>query len=129
VATGVELLLQVPPGVEELSAIEPPTHTIDGPVIAAGGIFTVTSTVTAVLPQLLVTVYAIAAVPDVTPLTIPEVPTAAMDVLLLLHTPPVVASASVVVAPMQVVGVPVMPATDGIVITVTTLVATPPEYV
>jgi hypothetical protein len=38
-------------------------------------------------------------VPDDTPVTVPVVPTVAVAVLVLLHTPPVVVSTNVVVAP------------------------------
>jgi hypothetical protein len=74
--------------------------------------------------------YVIVAVPALTPVTTPDaVPTIATPVLLLLHVPPVEASARVVVLPTHVVSVPV---TGSIAFTVTTtLVLQPPaiEYV
>ena len=63
-------------------------------------------------------------VPADTPETIPVVPIVATPVLALVHVPPPVASASVVVAPVQTVRVPVMAA--GVVLTVTILVAKQP---
>lgn len=57
------------------------------------------------------------------PLTTPvALFTLAIVALLLLHTPPVVASASVVVLPVQRVVVPVMAATVGAMLMVMTLV-------
>ena len=50
------------------------------------------------------------AVPALAPVTIPLVPTLAMEVALLLHVPPAVASLSVVVNPWHTVNVPVIDA-------------------
>ena len=47
-------------------------------------------------------------VPATAPLTMPDVPIVATVVLLLLHTPPVVASLNVVVEPAHTVAVPVI---------------------
>ena len=60
--------------------------------------------------------------PAATPLTTPDVLTVAVPVLLLAHTPPVVASLSVVVALTHTVAVPVMVPADGAALTVTTCV-------
>ncbi len=66
-------------------------------------------------------------VPDETPVTIPElVPTVATAVLVLLHVPPVTASLSVVVDPTQMVVVPAMGPGGAVIITVTTMVFSPP---
>ena len=62
--------------------------------------------------------------PCETPVTTPAIPTVATAVLLLLHTPPVVTSLSVVVLPAQTVGVPVIAAgVTGNEFTVTIFVA------
>lgn len=60
--------------------------------------------------------------PAATPLTIPEdEPTVAIEVLLLLHVPPVVALLSVVAAVVHTASVPVIvPAVDGVAFTVAT---------
>jgi len=58
-------------------------------------------------------------VPGATPLTKPELlPTVAVAVLLLLHTPPVTASLNAVVRPWHTVAVPVIAATPGLTVTV-----------
>jgi len=62
-------------------------------------------------------------VPADTPDTIPVEPTVATDVLPLLHVPPVVVLFRVVVAPWHKLIVPVMAATVGNELTVTTVVA------
>ena len=62
--------------------------------------------------------------PEDTPVTIPVLPTVAIVVLLLLHTPPGVASLSVVVYPGVTDEIPVMDAgVAGKPLTVTTVVA------
>ena len=59
------------------------------------------------------------AVPAVAPaVTTPVLPTLAMVALLLLHTPPPVASASVLVAPVHAYKVPVIAAGDALTVTV-----------
>ena len=68
----------------------------------------------------------IVAVPPETPVTSPEpVPTVAIDVELLVHTPPLVASLNVDVAEVQSVVVPVILA--GVLITVTVFTAAAPQ--
>ena len=62
-------------------------------------------------------------VPEATPVTTPEALTVAADVLLLLHTPPPVASLSVVVALAHTVVVPVIEPADGSGLMVTIAVA------
>jgi len=59
-------------------------------------------------------------VPAAIPVTTPVLPTVATETALLLHVPPLVALASVVVLLMQVNAVPVIAA--GLGLTVTTLV-------
>ena len=61
--------------------------------------------------------------PAVTPVTIPVVLTVATVGVLLLHTPPVVASVNVAVVPVQTVVVPVMLPALGVPDTVTVVVA------
>jgi hypothetical protein len=57
------------------------------------------------------------------PFTIPVEPIVAMAVLLLLHVPPVTASARVIEANLQTVVVPVMVPAEAVAVTVTTNVA------
>ena len=119
------LLLQVPPAVASLSVIVEPTHTDPGvPMIALIG-FTVT--VVLLLQPVAVIIYDIVLVPAVDPpVTIPDVPTVATPVLVLLQVPPPVPSARFVVAPWHTVAVPVIAA---IGLTVTTVFALQPEAV
>ena len=65
-------------------------------------------------------------VPTPVPVTTPEVPIVATPGLLLAHTPPVVASLSVVVLPIHVVRVPVIVASKGNGLTVNGVVAIQP---
>jgi hypothetical protein len=60
-------------------------------------------------------------VPAATPETMPEVPTVATEVLLLLHVPPEVASLSELVKPGHVVADPVIAAGAGLTVIVMTL--------
>lgn len=63
-------------------------------------------------------------------MTTPEELTVATTVLLLLHTPPVVASLKLVVVPVHIYGVPVMATGDGItVMDFVTVQPLPNEYV
>lgn len=59
------------------------------------------------------------AAPTATPVTTPVEPIVAMDGLLLLHVPPVVASARTVVYPAHTLELPVMAAIVGNALTVT----------
>jgi hypothetical protein len=97
VAAAVLLLLQAPPGVTSASGILAPAHTAGAPVMGAawGSGFTVTSFCEVAVPQLLVYVNVIVAVPAATPETMPE-DTVATPASLLLHKPPGVASVKVV---------------------------------
>ena len=69
--------------------------------------------------------------PDVRPFTTPEVPTVATAVLVLLHTPPEVASVNVVDEPAFTVAVPVIvPATgNGLIVIVEVAAAVPQPFV
>jgi hypothetical protein len=95
------------------------------PVIvpATGEGLTVTTTVVATEPQLLVTVYDIIDVPAVTPVTTPVALTLATPVDTELHTPPPAASVRFVVVVGQTVRPPVIVPAFGAGFTVTTLVA------
>ena len=120
-ATAELLELHTPPDVLSVSVIVEPVQAVAGPFIAWGadGVdVTINETVVNVEPQPLVTIYEITAAPTVTPVTDPLAFTVATEVLLELQTPPEVASLRVVDVPTQVVGVPEMAATDGVVFTV-----------
>jgi hypothetical protein len=109
------VLLHVPPAspVASLNTIEYVGHTVIVPAIAPGlgkGL-TVTLTVAAAIPQLLVTVYEIVVVPAAMPVTTPdEIPIAAVDgftdVQTPLASPPELLSVVVVVG--QTTAVPVI---------------------
>jgi hypothetical protein len=92
-------------------------------VPAVGRGLTVTTWVAATVPPPLVTVYDIVVVPEVSPLTTPVVPTVATTILVLLHSPPVAASASVVDEPAHTVIVPVIVPAPQAGLTVTKIVA------
>ena len=101
------VLVHAPPTVISLSVIDAPSHTEVAPLIPLGTGLTVTVT-TVGTPA---TVYEIFAVPAATPVTIPDVPTVAISVLLLCQVPPGVASVNVVVDSRQTVGAPLTPPT------------------
>ncbi len=94
------LLLHVPPGRWSLKVVVDPLHTVFVPAIGdmVTEVFTVTTFVATALPQLLVIEKQIVTVTAVIPVTIP--PETVACVLLAPQVPPVVASASVVVAPV-----------------------------
>src|ERR1035437_9147041 len=92
-------------------------------VTIAGNGLTVT-TLVAVHP--VPTVYAIVDVPAATPVTTPVPETVAFAVLLLLHTPPAVASLKVVVEPLQTLVAPAIAAGEGVIVT-TTLPSVPQQ--
>jgi hypothetical protein len=107
VATVVLLLPHVPPAVASLRVIIEPAHTDVGPVIAGGLGLTVTMAVVAHPVELSVNV--ILDVPDAIPLTTPVViPIVATPVLPLLHVPLPDTSLSVLVAPKQMLRVPLI---------------------
>lgn len=117
VPTAALLLVQVPPGVVELSTVVKPVHTVLLPVIAAGRGLTVT---TAVRVQPLVPKQVIVAVPVATPVTTPdEEPIVATVVLLLLQVAPTLVVLSVVVDPTQTASVPLMVFGAGCTVTTT----------
>ena len=123
VATEVLLLVQVPPGVPSLSGETEPRQTFVFPAIAVGKPFTIMFLL-AIQP--VDSVYMMLATPVETAVTTPVLATiVAMDVLLQLHVPPVVASLKRVVPPIQRVVVPVIP--DGKLFTVTSVVVEQPE--
>ena len=125
VATTVFVLLHTPPLAASVNAVDELAQTLTVPLMvpAAGNGLTVTAWVAAVVTLPLVTVYDIVVVPEVRPLTTPEVPTVATMVLVLLHAPPVAASANAVDKPAHTVAVPVIVPAPGAGLTVTTIVA------
>ena len=127
VAIPVDPEVHVPPVVELLNVVVAPAQTADVPFITPpfGNGLTVIVLVAVALPQMLVTVYEIIAVPAATPVVIPVEPTVAIPVALELHTPPVVELLSVMVEPAQTADAPVIVPAVGAVITLTDLVATP----
>ena len=115
--------LHVPPPAASVSVVVLPWQTFSMPEIGASGV-TVT---TAVAVQPAAVVYTIVDVPLVRPLTRPvPKPMVATAVLLLLHVPPGVASASVDVLPAQSERIPVI---GEIGLTVTTAVVVHPAAV
>src|ERR1035437_9634616 len=85
-------------------------------VTTAGNGLTV-STVVALHP--VPRVYFIVDVPAATPVTTPAPETVTFVVLLLLHTPPAVASLKVVVEPLQTLVAPAIAAGKGFIVTIT----------
>lgn len=104
-APGLELL-QVPPVMPlVLKADILPIHILVTPLItpADEGPLTVTALRDELVrPQLLETVYNIVSTPLPAPVTTPDEDTVAIALLVLLHTPPVVASVNETVAPSQI---------------------------
>jgi hypothetical protein len=96
---------------------------VDGPEIVPADDEPVTVTTT-VLEQLVPRVYDIVVVPPEMPVTTPAADTVATETLELLHTPPGVASESVVLPEHATVVDPVITAGNGF--TVTTLVVRQP---
>ena len=126
-AIAVNELVQVPPEVALVNVVLAPAQTAEDPAIAAGEELTV---IVAVEVQPVGKVYVITAVPDETPFRIPVVlPIVAIDVLLLLHDPPVVVFVSVVFVPAQTDKVPDIAAGSGFVTTVTELPEEQPPFV
>lgn len=121
VATLVLELFHTPPDTVLVSVVVELSHTVAVPLMVATGL-----TVTVVdLVQPVESVYAIVAVPALVPHTTPlEEPTVATDVMELLHTPPDVASPSVVQLPAHILLTPVMVA--GTALTVKTAVVKQP---
>lgn len=103
VATELVKLLQVPPTAASSNDIVLPWHTVAAPVIGERGL-TVTS-IAAIHPDKVV--YLIVAVPEETPVTIPNAAsTVATVVVGLLQIPPEDEYVKVVVFPWQTTGIP-----------------------
>ena len=100
-----------------------PEQTVPAPEMAAGSGLTVT-VVLLKQPAAVALIVTVVDAPTDPPVTIPEVPMAAIELLLLLHTIPGVMSLKVVVPPEQTFIVPVIVA--GIGLTVKAVVATQP---
>jgi hypothetical protein len=115
VATDVLPLLHTPPEVASLSDMVEPAHMIEPPLMDEGSGLTVTTVVAMQLPP---NVYVIVVVPELTPETIPDAPTVATAVLLLLHVPPP-ASVSAVVEPTHTLAAPVIALGDELIVTTT----------
>ena len=135
-ATAVLLLFQTPLAVDVDKFVVEFTHRLFVPVIAAtagGKAFTVIDFVAVLIqPFALLTVYVIVENPTAIPVTTPvKLLTVAIDVLLLVQTPPVVVLAYVVVAPTQTAFAPVMAATigKGFMVMVFVTVVTQPKVV
>ena len=62
-------------------------------------------------------------VPEATPVTRPSVPTVAVEVFVLLHTPPPVKSESVIEAPLQTAEAPLIAPAEATALTVIIAVA------
>ena len=113
------LLVHVPPGVTSARVVVPARHTFVLPVIAA---VVLDPTVIGKVAKQPVLVYVIVTRPDAIPVTIPAEFTVAFVASLVVHVPPVVTDASVVVFPMQRVAEPVIAAGD-VPFTISVLVA------
>lgn len=112
VATDGLLLTHVPPEVG-VSCVVLPMQTNDAPPRTGSGSI-VTFAVAKLLQPPLVTVYLMVAVPAESPVTTPDALTLAMAGVVVLHTPPGVASDNVVVPLTQATIVPVIGATVGV---------------
>jgi hypothetical protein len=108
VATPVVILVHVPPLAALARLVVAPAHRLSVPVIADAPELTVTTTA---LPQPTAGVYEMVVVPSTKPVTNPDALMVAFTVSLLLHTPPGVADANVVVVPLHTDKDPVMGAT------------------
>ena len=104
VATAGLLLLHQPPDVASVSVVLVPVQIFVMPDIDAGGVTTSTVCVARQAPELYE--YDMVTIPVPTPVTTPDVPTVALDVLLLLQVPPVVESPRDVVDPTHTVSTP-----------------------
>ena len=99
----------MPPAAASASAIVAPSHTLTAPVIVPAfgttSMFIVCSAVD--VPHPLVTEYCMMSVPVATPVIIPETDIVALP-LLALHTPPAMASETVMVAPVHTLADPMI---------------------
>ena len=127
-AVAASLLAHVPPlTVLDSDVIELAQTVAVPPIVAgvAGNGFTVTTCVIVLLPQPLLIVYDIVAVPAITPDTLPLASTEAVVASLLAHEPPLTELDNTVNEPAHTVAVP--PIDDGVAgngFTVTLTVAT-----
>jgi hypothetical protein len=126
VATPVLLLAHVP-SVVGLAVVVPPIQSdvFDPDIFVVGRAVTVTELVASDGHSVVLFVKVNVAVPPLTPVTTPAFVTVAIDVLLLVHVPPV-AGLNVVVFPAHIVLAPVM-LTLGFTFTVNGAVASEPQ--
>ena len=110
------VLLHVPPTGELLSVIDEPSHTTDGPPMAAGNGFTVTAKERVQPAVLAVTMFT---VPAALPVTTPVALTDAIAGLLLVHVTPGVVLVSVIVLPTHTAVGPVTTAGSGFTVSIT----------
>jgi hypothetical protein len=124
IATPVALELQRPPVTVFDNAIVEPTHAAELPVIvpALGATFTVITFVAVALPQLVVTLYDIVAVPGIIPVTTPAVLIDATPEADELHVPPLAVLLNAIAEPAQTTELPVIVPATGVVLTVTATV-------
>jgi hypothetical protein len=114
-ATAALLLLQMPPGVASLRLVVEVTQRFVLPVMGSGTGFT---RILVLITHPVPTVYTMVATPADTPVIMPlEVPAVAMDAGVLLHVPPGIALASVIVAPSQTSTGPVIAGGSGFTLT------------
>ena len=123
VATAGVADVQVPPDVVFVKLVVEPIHALVVPPMAAntGSGLTVIMELTLVLHPLVVTVYVIVLVLELTPVTTPPELTVATAILLDVHPPEGVALVNVVVDPAHTVEDPVIDTTgNGFTVTVVT---------
>jgi hypothetical protein len=113
-------LLHVPEPLESDNVIVEPVQTFDGPLIGSG-LEIIVTVVVAIQP--VPSLYVMVATPVVIPFTTPDVGLlrVAIVVLLLLHVPPEVGFAKVVVPPGHTVSVPVIAEGNGLTVMFTAL--------
>lgn len=123
VATALLLLSHVPPDIAWVSVAVVPAQMLVGPEIAVGAALTVT--VVILRHPGVDNWYVMLTLPALTPVTrpamVPAEPTVAMEVALLVHQPPDVALANVVIPPTHTSGFPVFAARAAFTVTVVTL--------
>ena len=109
VITAGFVLVHDPPPMTSVRVSVEPKQKDEGPESepALGKGFTVTMELAAITPQELVTVYEMVVVPTAAPVTTPPT-TVATEGTVLLHTPPVAASVSVIDDKLQTLVVPTM---------------------
>jgi hypothetical protein len=122
VAMPVLLLLHVPPVTGLLSVVVAPTHALAVPVTADSELLTVT-VIDRVHP--VGSIYEISADPVATAVTTPVPDTEAMPLLLLSHTPLIVASVNVTTEPTHIDDVPKITAGNGLTVTMAKVLQPP----